>query len=573
MKGEAHHGGIQVDEMNRLGLDPAAVMDLSSNILRVEHPAAVRAAIASAAIETYPDRASVQLRRALSERYRVPAERIVIGNGCSELIHLVARAFLNDQDHVLVVGPTFAEYRRASELAGAEVVEIRAQESVGFAFPLQAIQDQLVRQTFAMVWICNPNNPTGQTVSEDEIVSLARRSPATTFVVDESYIEFSRRATSLIEKELANLVVLRSMTKCYALAGLRLGFAVAAKPIVQALRSRRVPWSVNAVAQAAGLAVLEHEEHYAEAMSRMWCERDELWERLRAQGDDPLESDTGFFLLPVQDSAATRTQLLSAGVLVRDTSGLGLPEHVRIAVTDREGSDRLLDALHGSESKAAEPMIQRPSGLQSRWDEPFRVALHELFRMRRDVRRFKTDSVDDGTMQRLIDAACLAPSVGMCQAWRFVSVRDPDRRKHLIAEFEAANATAASSYDAHTAAEYRRLKLAGLREAPEHLAVFVQPSPEQGRGLGRQTMPETVAYSVVTAIQNFWLAARAENIGVGWVSIWDPLAVRDCLDVPKDWQLIAYLCVGYPQTESQSIPELERDGWQKRSQEESLWHR
>jgi 5,6-dimethylbenzimidazole synthase len=573
MSGEAQHGGVDAGELIGLGLDPATVVDLSSNVLRVEHPTVVRDAIASAAVETYPDRDCVRLRHALAERYRVPFQRIVMGNGCSELIHIVAQAFLKHRDRVLVVGPTFAEYQRASELAGAHVVEVRANADEAFAVPLEAIEAQLDRQDVAMVWICNPNNPTGQTIPAAEICELLLRYPKTTFVVDESYIEFSLHTSSLIAEEFTNLIVLRSMTKCYALAGLRLGFAVAVESMIHALCSQRVPWSVSAVAQSAGLAVLEQREHYVAAMSRMWSERDRLWDKLRARGDEPLESDTGFFLLPVDDSAATRDQLLLAGVLVRDTTAFGLPGHVRIAVTDRTGSERLLDALDGRESGDVNRMTSRNSAPQDCWNEQFRSSLHELFRMRRDVRRFKTDAIADGAMQRLIDAACLAPSVGLCQPWRFVSVRDSARRQQLIAEFEAANAHAASQYDTEAAAEYQRLKLSGLREAPEHLAVFIQPNPEQGRGLGRQTMPETVAYSVVAAIQNFWLAARAENIGVGWVSIWDPHAVRDCLDVPDDWQLIAYLCVGYPLLDSQTVPELERDGWQERTQGESLWHR
>lgn len=573
MNDESYHGGINADELIGLGLDPASVVDLSSNVLCVEHPASVRDAIARASIESYPDRNCVKLRRALSEHDGIPFQRIMMGNGCSELIHLVALAFLKQRDHVLVVGPTFAEYRRASELAGAEVYEIRADEHEGFAFPLEAIDDQVDRQAVAMVWICNPNNPTGQTVPAAEVCELLLRYPKTTFVVDESYIEFSQCASSLVGEEFSNLIVLRSMTKCYALAGLRLGFAVAMESMIQVLCSQRVPWSVSAVAQAAGLAVLEQREHYLAAMSRMWSERDRLWAKLRESGHEPLESDTGFFLLPVDDSAATRDQLLSAGVLIRDTATFGLPGYVRIAVADREGADRLLDALDGRESADADQMTKRACTHQNRWDKPFRASLYELFRMRRDVRRFKTDGIDEGTMQRLIDAACLAPSVGLCQPWRFVSVRDSVRRQQLIAQFEAANAHATAQYDADTAAEYQRLKLSGLREAPEHLAVFVQPNPAQGRGLGRQTMPETVAYSVVAAIQNFWLAARAENIGVGWVSIWDPHAVRDCLDVPGDWQLIAYLCVGYPLLESQTVPELERYGWQERTQGELLWRR
>jgi 5,6-dimethylbenzimidazole synthase len=115
------------------------------------------------------------------------------------------------------------------------------------------------------------------------------------------------------------------------------------------------------------------------------------------------------------------------------------------------------------------------------------------------------------------------------------------------------------------------LKLAGLKEAPEHLAVFVEPSPEQGRGLGRATMPESVAYSVVAAIQNLWLAARAEGVGVGWVSILRPEQIATLLDVPQGWQLVAYLCIGWPQVEDDEVPELEQVGWERRVDSKNVW--
>jgi 5,6-dimethylbenzimidazole synthase len=141
----------------------------------------------------------------------------------------------------------------------------------------------------------------------------------------------------------------------------------------------------------------------------------------------------------------------------------------------------------------------------------------------------------------------------------------------VIAEFEAENELAAVKYDDATQAEYRLLKLAGLRDAPEHLAVFVQNAPMTGRGLGRDTMPESVAYSVVAAIQNLWLAARAEGIGIGWVSILRPEAIAAILGVSDEWQLIAYLCIGYPLDDRANKPELERLGWESRNCLNTNW--
>jgi 5,6-dimethylbenzimidazole synthase len=166
-------------------------------------------------------------------------------------------------------------------------------------------------------------------------------------------------------------------------------------------------------------------------------------------------------------------------------------------------------------------------------------------------------------LERLIEVVCLSPSVGLSQPWRFVIVEDETRRCAVIEDFKTCNAQALQSYSGERAAHYARLKLAGLEEAPVHLAVFADKASETGHGLGRATMPETIEYSVVAAICSMWLAARAEGIGLGWVSILDPARVSEILAVPKCWKFIAYLCLGYPESEFDR-PELERVNWEHR---------
>ena len=168
-------------------------------------------------------------------------------------------------------------------------------------------------------------------------------------------------------------------------------------------------------------------------------------------------------------------------------------------------------------------------------------------------------------LERFIDIACLAPSVGLSQPWRFVIVGDAGRREAAIENFRACNADALGSYSGDLSTRYAALKLAGLREAPCHLAVFTDRSTVVGHGLGRRTMPEMADYSVVTAMFSIWLAARAEGVGMGWVSILDPVAIGKILDIPAEWRLIGYFCLGYPQDEDE-IPELELAGWEHRRQ-------
>ena len=194
----------------------------------------------------------------------------------------------------------------------------------------------------------------------------------------------------------------------------------------------------------------------------------------------------------------------------------------------------------------------------------FQKDFETLLKWRRDVRRLKTDPLPEGALEHLLHLADLAPSVGNSQPWRIVVVEAPEKRAEVIASFEAENEEAAKHYNDDKAQLYRQLKLAGLKEAPIHLAVFSDDDPEQGYGLGRATMHETLAYSTVSMVHTFWLAARAEGIGVGWVSILDPDLVAKVLQVDASWRLVAYLCVGFPE-EEHIDPELERARWQSRS--------
>lgn len=583
---EAAHGGIDLLELQQLGINPANVADMSSNILPVQHPHSVRDAIARACIEPYPDKHCLRLRDLLAAYLGLDAAHILVGNGCCELIHLVAAHRVRLGEVSLIIAPTFGEYRRAITLSGGIIDEIAASELNEFVVPTIDIAERLQRQCYASVWICNPNNPTGQSIDSDLILRWATEHPRTCFIVDESYIEFSSATKTLVHCQLSNVIVLRSMTKAFALAGLRLGYLVASGDHVASLGRRRIPWSVSSFAQAAGIAVLDELAHYQHAMADLHRNKGQLIDSLLSLGFSPVQSETNFFLCPVSDPSAFRRKLLEKGVLIRDCTSFGISGHVRIAVGDSSVNGRLLQAVSLIERETDGPPAEPLSALADVAPtphvesyrlaqgkvEPFRDQLHDLFRMRRDVRRFRGDALPKDAVGRWIEAACLAPSVGLSQPWRFVSVASAQRREQVIHEFEQQNAAASGLYDSDTAIEYRRLKLAGLRESPEQIAIFVEPEPEQGRGLGRGTMPESVAYSVVAAIQNFWLAARCEGVGVGWVSILRPNAIRQILDVPDHWQLIAYLCVGYPLHQDVEVPELETCGWERRRELSEHWY-
>lgn len=197
------------------------------------------------------------------------------------------------------------------------------------------------------------------------------------------------------------------------------------------------------------------------------------------------------------------------------------------------------------------------------FDQSFLDKFDQLLLWRRDVRHFDTRPIDDALLDALLDRACLAPSVGNSQPWRFVRVLSPNIRQAVTDHVEAENARATAEYEGEQRAAYSALKLHGLNEAPEHLVVFSDTAVTEGHGLGRRTMPETLLYSTVTAVYTFWLAARARGIGLGWVSILEPAEIVRLLNVPPTWRFVGYMCVGYPSSE-ENEPELERLGWQAR---------
>ncbi len=197
------------------------------------------------------------------------------------------------------------------------------------------------------------------------------------------------------------------------------------------------------------------------------------------------------------------------------------------------------------------------------FDDAFRARLRDLLVWRRDVRRFRRDPLPSGTLEALIELACLAPSVGLSQPWRFVVVDDAATRAAIRGNFAKCNAAALHAQNRERAAHYARLKLAGMEEAPSHLAVFADRSTDQGHGLGRLTMPEMIEYSAVTAVHTIWLAARAQGIGMGWVSILDLAIVAKLLKISAEWKFIGYFCLGYPECDD-TVPELQQSGWEER---------
>jgi histidinol-phosphate aminotransferase len=340
------HGALDYGELERLGFTPDQVIDFSTNTNPYGPPPGVQEALRETAVDRYPDRDALALRRALAAHLDAPLEHLLVGNGSAEILWLVALAFLEAGDRALVVGPTFGEYARAAGLMGAAVEQVRAREEAGFAPDAAAIAERLSRRSYRAVFVCNPNNPTGQVLALETLAEWSDAHPDTLFIVDEAYLAFAGgRVQSVLGLERPNLLALRSMTKDYALTGLRLGYAVAHPQVIAALRRVQPPWSVNAMAQAAGVAALRHPAGVRAALEMLRAEHGRLADALERRGYRTLPSAAQFFLVHVGDAASFRSALLPWGVLVRDCASFGLPEYVRIAARTPEENRRLLAAI------------------------------------------------------------------------------------------------------------------------------------------------------------------------------------------------------------------------------------
>ncbi|MCO6050996.1 5,6-dimethylbenzimidazole synthase [Mesorhizobium sp. RP14(2022)] len=194
-----------------------------------------------------------------------------------------------------------------------------------------------------------------------------------------------------------------------------------------------------------------------------------------------------------------------------------------------------------------------------------RSALFRLLEWRRDVRHFLPDPVPDALVEDLRCAMDLAPSVGNSRPWRVLSVESAKHRQAVRAIFGEANHRAASAYQGAQLAHYQSLKLEGIEIAPVQLAIFTAQDPQEGAGLGRRSVPQTLEHSTAMAVQNLNLVARSYGLGVGMVSILDPEAMAQLFAVPADWRFSLYLCIGWPQ-HNDSQPLLHRNGWQQNCQ-------
>ncbi|NOK86329.1 MAG: histidinol-phosphate aminotransferase family protein [Chloroflexi bacterium AL-W] len=338
------HGALDHAELATLGLQSDSMCDFSSNINPFGPPESVRTAVANVDLASYPDRSCYQIRLALAEHHCCDPAHLLVGNGSNELIHLIARALINPGNTALVVEPTFGEYAHATRLAGGMVV------SQSFPDHIETLCKAIKRYQPRLVWVCMPNNPTGQTVPMEEVAALAEVCTMcdSLLVLDRTYHAFARDADPLHDPldqlALPQVLRLHSLTKSYALAGVRLGYLHAEPALIKRIGVYQPTWSVNSIAQVAAIAALADQTFLHDTIPLVWQGSDYIVKEMTNLALPIVRNDMPFMLVKAGNGAQVRMSLLQRGFAVRDCASFGLPEYVRIAPQCPENNQRLIGA-------------------------------------------------------------------------------------------------------------------------------------------------------------------------------------------------------------------------------------
>lgn len=344
------HGGINHAELKKLGISPEDVLDFSVSTNPFGPPPGIKEAVNQASISRYPDSESTELKLVLAKKLNVSTDNILIGNGSTELIRLVATAYFSPDYPVVIPQPTYGEYETACQIAGACVLRIIMSEETKFRLNVAETVDLIRKRQPKGIFLCNPNNPTGQYLSREEVTKILSAARNNLVILDEAYIAFTEDMWSSLDFVCqSNLVILRSMTKDYALAGLRLGYALAAESIISVLSRVKPPWNVSSTAQAAGVFTIKTYGYIEECRKKINEAKEFLVEGLKGLGLSPLPSQTNFFLAKVNDAVNFRKALLKKGILVRDCASFGLPDYIRLAPRTIAECRKLLAAIQTTE--------------------------------------------------------------------------------------------------------------------------------------------------------------------------------------------------------------------------------
>lgn len=294
-------------------------LDFSSNVNPFGPSPRIWDAMRNAPIGQHPDPRATPLRDALAEIENIDPRCLIVGNGSIELIYHLAVAYLRADDRVLVVAPTFGEYVAACTIMGAQVVYHRVHPEDDFALDVEALLADVRACNPRLIFLCNPNNPTGKYLPRESVERILRACPDALVVLDQAFVRFVAEAWDSRELlDFDNLIILRSLTKDYALTGLRVGYAMAAPAVIDAIEKVQPPWSVNTLAQVATIAALHDEKHLRDSLVALACAKQDLVETLTQLGMSVVPSQTNFFLMQIRSAIELTQRLREQKIVVRD---------------------------------------------------------------------------------------------------------------------------------------------------------------------------------------------------------------------------------------------------------------
>jgi histidinol-phosphate aminotransferase len=336
--------GKPIEELQReLGLTRVIKLASNENPLGPSPKAMAVINDVVATLHRYPDGGAFRLRQAIADRWKVSVDQVILGNGSDEILGLLARTFLSPGDEAVMADQTFVIYRMEVMAAHGKAVEVPL---VDWRHDVTAMSDAITERT-RLLFLCNPNNPTGTMVSADEVAKLVAGLPEHVLVVfDEAYFEYVRSSefpdSMAYVKNGRNAIVLRTFSKIYGLAGLRIGYGVTTPEIANFLNRVRPPFNVNSLAQRAALAALDDDEHVAKSRALNQAGMDQVMSGLRALGLAPVSSETNFIYVDVgRDGRRVFDALLRLGVIVRHIEG----RMIRVTIGRAEENSTFLTAL------------------------------------------------------------------------------------------------------------------------------------------------------------------------------------------------------------------------------------
>jgi histidinol-phosphate aminotransferase len=331
-----------------LGLERVVKLASNENPLGPSPKALAAMQAALTDLHRYPDAQSIQLKQAIAGHYELGEEQVIVTNGGDELITLISETFLDASDEIIVPGPTFSEYEFGAQLMGAKAVVAPLKEN--FQYDPDAILAAVTERT-KMVYLCSPNNPTGTILSKKELQYILDSLPKRVLVVlDAAYSHFvtADHYSDGIEFVRAGypLIVLKTFSKIYGLAGIRVGFGAAPTAIIHSILQVKEPFNVNALAQSAAIAAIGDEEHVSRSQTLVIEERERLYAAFQQLGLSYTKSMSNFVLVKVgEQSESIYKQLMAKGIIVRLANTWGLPLHLRISLGTPEENDLLTAAL------------------------------------------------------------------------------------------------------------------------------------------------------------------------------------------------------------------------------------